>query len=92
MVFSNYLAATVDKCHLLTSSKTAVDIHISDGTVSNEKRVKLLRSNLEGGFNSDFYVDTLIKKASKKYYALARVSNYMDSKIRRDFMNAFIKS
>ena len=65
MVFSNYLAATVNKCHLLTSSKTAVDIHISDGTVSNEKRVKLLRSNLEGGFNSDFYVDPLIKKPAK---------------------------
>ena len=65
MVFSNYLAATVDKCHLLTNSKTAVDIHISDGMVSNEKRVKLLRSNLEGGFNSDFYVDPLIKKPAK---------------------------
>ena len=57
----------------IASSKTAIAIHISDAMVSNEKRVKLLEINLEERLNFDFYVDTLIKKANKKRYALARV-------------------
>ena len=73
----------------IASSKTAIAIHISDAMVSNEKRVKLLEINLEERLNFDFYVDTPIKKASKKCYALARVSNYMDSNKRCVLMNAF---
>ena len=57
----------------IASSKTAIAIHTSDAMVSNEKRVKLLEINLEERLNFDFYVDTLIKKANKKCYALARV-------------------
>ena len=41
----NYLVANVDKCHQLTSSKIEIDIPISDVTISNEKRVKLLTKN-----------------------------------------------
>ena len=47
--------------------------------VSNKKRVKLRGINLVGRFNFDFYVDTLIKKASEKCHVLAKLSNYMDS-------------
>ena len=76
---ANYLVANADKCRLLTASKTASDIHISDVTVLNEKRIKLLEINLEGRLNFNFHVDTPIKKPSKKYHVLPRVSNYMDS-------------
>ena len=38
----------------------------------------------------DYHVKTLLKKASKKYHALARVCSYMDTKKRRVLMNAFI--
>ena len=88
----NYLVAKADKCHLLTSSKTAIDIHISDVTISNEKRVKLRGINLESRLNFDFHVETLRKKASKAYHALTRVNNYIDSNKKRTHMNAFIKS
>ena len=37
-------------------------------------------------------MNTLLKKANKKYHALARVCNYMDAKKRRVLMNAFITS
>ena len=43
---ANYLVANAKKYHLLTSSKTVIDTHISVSTVSNEKRVKLLGTNL----------------------------------------------
>ena len=37
-------------------------------------------------------MNTLLKKANKKYHALARVCNYMDTKKRRVLMKAFITS
>ena len=43
---ANHFVVNANKCHLLTSSKIATDIHISDATVSNVIRVKLLGLNL----------------------------------------------
>ena len=40
----NYLVVNAGKCNLLTSSKTAIDIHISDATVSNEKKQQTTRN------------------------------------------------
>ena len=89
---TNHLVANAGKCHVLTNSKTPVDIHISNTKILNEERVKLLGVNLEGRLNFDFHVNKLLKKASKKYHALARVSNYMNKKKQRILMNAFITS
>ena len=36
--------------------------------------------NLEGRLNFDFHVNTLSKKASKRYHALARVCSYINKK------------
>ena len=77
---TNNLVANAGKCHLLTSSKTPVNIYISNTEILNKERVKLLGVNLEGRLNFDFHVNTLLKKASKKYHALARVCNYMNKK------------
>ena len=46
----------------------------------------------EGWFNFDYHVSTLLKKASKKYHALATVCNYIDTIKRRVLMSAFITS
>ena len=58
----------------------------------NEEKVKLLRVNLEGRLNFDFHVNTVLKEASKKYQALARVCNFMNKKKRRILINDFIIS
>ena len=55
-------------------------------------RVKLLGLNFEGRLNFDYHVNTALKKANKKYHALARVCNYMDTKKRGVQMNPFITS
>ena len=49
--------------HLLTSSKTPVDIHISNTEILNEERIKLLGVNLEGRLNFDFHVNKVFKKS-----------------------------
>ena len=57
-----------------------VDIHITNTKISNVERVKLLGVNIEGSLNFDYHVNTLVKKANKKYHALARACYYMDTK------------
>ena len=44
---TNYLVAHAGKCHLLTSSKTLIDVHISNINILNEEKVNLLVVNLE---------------------------------------------
>ena len=58
---ANNLAANAGKCHLLTSSKTPIDIQISNTEILNEERVKLLGVNLEGRLNFDFHIYALKK-------------------------------
>ena len=89
---ANQLVANAGKCHPYTSSNLPVDIRITNTKISNVERVKLLGVNIEGRLNFDYHVNTLLKKANKKYHALARVCNYMDSKKWRVLMNAFLTS
>ena len=56
------MVANAGKCHLLTSSKTSIEIHLSNAEILNEERVKLHEVNLEGRLNFDFQVNTLSKK------------------------------
>ena len=91
-VTANHLVANAGKCHLLTSLKITNNIAISNTNVSSEQKVKLLGINLESRLNFDYHVNTLLNKANKKYHALARVCNYMNTNKRRVFMKAFIKS
>ena len=77
---ANHLVANARKSHRLTSSNLPVDIRITNTKISNVERVKLLGVNFEGRLNFDYHVNTLLKKANKKYHALARVCNCMDAK------------
>ena len=86
------MVANAGKCHLLTSSNLPVDIGITNTKISNVERVKLLGVNFEGRLNFDYQVNTLLKKANKKYHALTRVCNYMGARKRHVLKNAFITS
>ena len=87
---ANHLVANAGKCHLLTSSKVIKNIAISNTNVSSKQKVKLLEINLESSLNFDDHVNTLSNKANKKYHALARVCNYMNTNKGRVLMKAFI--
>ena len=86
------MVANTGKCHLPASSNLPVDTRITNTKISNVERAKLLGVNIEGRLNFDYHVNTLLKKANKKYHALARVYNYMDTKVQRVLMKAFITS
>ena len=85
-------ASDSTKCHLLTSSNLPLDIRITNSKISNVEIVKLLGVNIEGRLTFVHRVNPLLKKSSKRYHALARVCNYMDTKKQRVLMNAFITS
>ena len=80
LLFGKSLCNKCKKCNLLTSSKTPVEKHISNTEILNEENVELFGVNLECKLNIDFQVNTLIRKACKKYRVLARVCNYMNQK------------
>ena len=85
---TNLLVANAGKCHLLTSSNLTIDISITNTKISNGERVNVLGANFEGRLNFDCQVNILLKKVSKKFHALARVCNCMDTKNQHVLMNA----
>ena len=89
---ANHVVANAEKCHLLTSSNLSVDIRITNTKISSLAKLKLLGVNFEGTLNFDYHLNTLLKKANKKYHNLSRACNYMDTKKRCVLMNAFITS
>ena len=54
---TNHFVANAGKCHLLTWSKTPVDIHISSTEILNEEKVKLRGVNIECRLKFDFHVN-----------------------------------
>ena len=81
---ANNFVANAGKCHLLTIPKITSKIAISSANVSSEQKVKLLGINLESMLNFDSQANALLNKANKKYYALPKVCNKMNTNKRRE--------
>ena len=88
----NFLKGNADKCYLITSSKTPVEIKVSNITIMCEEKVKLLGIYIDNRLNFDCYISQLCKKAEKKYHALTRVFKYINISQRKSIANAFIMS
>ena len=73
-----------DKCHLLVSTNYNVKIRIG-----NTKRAKLLDIQFDNKLSFDYRLSEICKKASRKLYALGRVTPYMNLSKRKILMNAF---
>ena len=92
MVYEKTLKRNADKCHLISSSKTPVGIHVSNITIMSEEIVKPLGIYINNKLNFDYHISQLCKKAGKKLHALARVFKYMDISKHKLIANAFIMS
>ena len=81
-------------CKLLKffNQSLGLSVSISSSYVSSEQKVKLLGINLESRLNFDYHVNMILNKGYKKYHALARICNYMNTNKRRVLMKAFIAS
>ena len=79
-LLGNLQGALEKMFHWFSTNNLVANAEKCNTEILNEERVQLLGVNLEGRLNFDFHVNTLLKKASKKYRALARVWNYMNKK------------
>ena len=86
---NNRLKNSVDKCHVLVSTNKPVGIKIGDYTIDNSECEKLLGVKIDVNSNSNDHISDLCKKASRKIFALARVSPFVGVSKRKLLMNAF---
>ena len=67
--------------HLLVSTNDNVPIRIENFQIENTKREKLLGTKFDNKLSFDYHLSETCKKASRKLYALDRVTRYMNLSI-----------
>ena len=86
---NNHMKAKHDKCHLLMSTLTSISIKIKDYIIKNSDNEKLLGVTVDTNLNFNCHLENILKKASKKVHAIARITPYMSIPKRKLLMNAF---
>ena len=91
---NNDMKLNQDKCHLLVSGYKHENAwaRIGDGKIWESNRQKLLDLQIDRNLHFNEYVSLLFKKAGKKLSFLARFSNFLSIKQRRNLMKSFIES
>ena len=88
----NLMKSNPDKCHLHVSTNDNVKIRIANFHIEKTKREKLLGIQFDKKLSFDYHLSEIWKKASRKLYALVRVTHYMNLSKRNILMNAFFNS
>ena len=70
------LKGNANECHLITSSKTSVEIELSNIIVIREEKVNHLGIYMDKRLNFDYHISQLYKSARKKLHALTRIFKY----------------
>ena len=89
---NNAMKANADKCHLLLSRKEKLKANISNYTIMNNAKQKLLEVTIENHLKFDSHIKNLCSKAGQKLYTLSRISSYISLNQRRMIMQSFIMS
>ena len=86
------MKSNFDKCHLLVRTIDNVKIRIENFQIENTEKEKLLGIQFDNKLSFDYHLSEICKKASRKLYALGRVTPYMNLSKRKILMNAFFNS
>ena len=89
---NNFLKANADKCHLILSADEPFSINIDNEVLKNSNNKILLGINLNNRLGFDTNLANICNRVSKKFQALARISQYMNIHKRRMIMKALITS
>ena len=85
------MKSSLEKCYLLVSTNDNVAIRIGSFQIENSNREKLL--GIQFGNNLSFdNLSEICKKASRKLFALSRVTAYMNLPKRKILTNVFFNS
>ena len=83
------MKANADKCHLLLTIKEKLKASISNYTIMNSDKERLLGVTIDNHLKFESHKEPLCSKASQKLYALSRVSSYDSLNQRSMIMQAF---
>ena len=89
---NNLLKNKADKCHLILSSCDAVNLRVSEYDLKYTECEKLLVVKFDSKLTCEKHITDVGRKASRKTYALARISKYIDLSKRHMIMNVSFNS
>ena len=89
---NNHMKVNPCKCHILLSTKNAIDVHLEGACITSNSYEKLLGITIDSDLKFDKHVSDLCDKVSKKINALCRVTAYMSLVKRRIVMKTFTES
>ena len=89
---NNGMKASADKRHFLLSTTKTLKANISNYTIINSDKEKLLGVTIDKHLKFESHIKNLCSKASQKLCALSRVSFYMSLNQRRMVMQSLILS
>ena len=74
----NQMNANSDKCHLITSKQSCMNLKIGNINIENSTCEKLLGVKVDNKLNLSEDLDGIIKKASRKVSILSRIFPFME--------------
>ena len=86
------MKTNADKCHLLLSTEEKLQANVSNYTIINSDKEKLLRVIIDKHLKFESHIKNFYSKARQKLYALCRFSLYMRLYQRRMIMQSLIIS
>ena len=88
----NQIKANSDKCHLITSKQSCMNLKTGNINIENSACKKLLGVNIDNKLNFIEHLDRIIKKASRKTSPLPKIFSFMDLTKRSFLMDSFFTS
>ena len=88
----NEMKSNSDKCTLIVAKEAGIEARVGMDMIKGSTSVKLLGVTIDNELNFAEHVSTLCRKASQKFHALARVSQFMNKEKIRVIMKSFITS
>ena len=88
----NQMKANQDKCHLIMSKNENVSMYNAPFEIKNTNCEKVLGIKADRRLNFCEHFDDIIKKASRKIYALSRIIPFMNISKKRILMSSFFNS
>ena len=86
----NYLEISKTKCCqlILNQEDDCISVCIGNENIKNSKSEKLIGITIDSKLNLDEYITMLCKEVNLKLHALARISKFMNRKIKNDNDNS----
>ena len=88
----NQMKANNDKCHLITSKQSCMNLKIGNIKIENSTCEKLLGVKVDNKLNFNEHLDGIIKKAFRKVSALSTIFLIIYLTKRLLLMNSFFSS